>query len=216
MVVLQGRPWTTASRLKEPVILEIRVSAIGTDGATYKALEFAGEAVRVMSQASRMTMSNMAVEMGAKTGFIEADAKTAVFLNRSDGRKFKTDHAVPKIEVDAGRLEPQVACPGSVANVKPISEVEGVHIDQAFLGSCTNGRYEDLYEAARLLRHKKIHRDTRMIVIPASKETYIDAQRDGSLTILEQAQDRRHRCGPCLGVHMGVIGENEAASQIHP
>ncbi len=193
------------------LILEI-VRVIGTDGATYKALEFAGEAVRAMSQASRMTMSNMAVEMGAKTGFIEADAKTAVFLNRSDGKKFKTDHAVPKIEVDAGRLEPQVACPGSVANVKPISEVEGVHIDQAFLGSCTNGRYEDLYEAARLLRHKKVHRDTRMIVIPASKETYIDAQRDGLLDIFLEAGAiiGVTGCGPCLGVHMGVIGENEA------
>lgn len=194
------------------LILEI-VRNIGTDGATYKALEFSGEAVRSMSQSSRMTMSNMAVEMGGKTGFIEADSKTVEFLGRS-GRFIKTDASAPccSITVDAGSLDPKVACPGSVANVRPVSEVEGAHIDQAFLGSCTNGRYEDLAAAAQIVRGRKIHRDTRFIVIPASKATQLKAQRDGIMdTLLEAgAVIGVTGCGPCLGVHMGVLGDDEA------
>lgn len=207
-------------RLREKVsskdlILEI-TRIVGTDGATYKALEFAGEAVRSMSQSSRMTMSNMAVEMGAKTGFIEADEKTFEFLGGERGGKiFRTDKdaGVPTITVDASSLEPCVACPGSVANVKPVREVEGTHVDQAFLGSCTNGRYEDLYEAAKILKGRKVHEDTRMIVVPASKSVHMRAQRDGLLDIFLEAGAMIGvtGCGPCLGVHMGVIGENEVA-----
>lgn len=207
-----------SGRLREMVsskdlILEI-TRIIGTDGATYKALEFSGEAVRELSQASRMTMSNMAVEMGAKTGFIEADEKTVEFLGR-DGKRFSTDLGAEEeeIEVDAGSLEPCVACPGSVANVKPVREVEGAHVDQAFLGSCTNGRYEDLYAAAEILRGRKVHQDTRMIVVPASKAVHMRAQREGLLDIFLEAGAivGVTGCGPCLGVHMGVIGENEVA-----
>jgi 3-isopropylmalate/(R)-2-methylmalate dehydratase large subunit len=194
------------------IVLEI-VKIIGTDGATYKALEFSGEAVRSMSQSSRMTMSNMSVEMGAKTGFIEADGKTEEFLGRS-GKLHTTDRDAKvsqRVNVDAGGLEPMVACPGSVANVKPAAEVDGTHIDQAFLGSCTNGRYEDLLEGARMIRGKKVHRDVRFIVIPASREIQKRAQRDG---ILEAFIDAGAiigvtGCGPCLGVHMGVLGEGE-------
>lgn len=192
------------------LILEI-VRLIGTDGATYKALEFSGGAVKAMSQSSRMVMSNMAVEMGAKTGFIEADEKTYEFLGRRDGKTFSTDKDVQTIAVEASSIGPVVACPGSVANVKPVSDVEGTPIDQAFLGSCTNGRYEDLFEAAKILKGRKIRRGTRMIVIPASKETYIRAQKDGLLDIFLSAGAiiGVTGCGPCLGVHMGVIGENE-------
>jgi len=191
------------------LILEI-VRMVGTDGATYKALEFSGAAVRHMSQSSRMTVSNMAVEMGAKTGFIEADLKTFEFLGR-EGKTFRTDTKVERIRVDAGSLEPKVACPGSVANVKPVYEVEGTHIDQAFLGSCTNGRYEDLFEAAKIVRGRKVHRDTRFIVIPASKSTYLKAQKDGLMDIFLKAGAiiGVTGCGPCLGVHMGVLGDNE-------
>jgi 3-isopropylmalate/(R)-2-methylmalate dehydratase large subunit len=194
------------------LILEI-VRLIGTDGATYQALEFSGEAVRNMSQSSRMTMSNMAVEMGAKTGFMEADSKTVEFLGRS-GKFIKTDAdaACRKASVDAGSLDPKIACPGSVANVRPVSEVEGKPIDQAFLGSCTNGRYEDLAAAAKIVRGRKIHRDTRFIVIPASKATQQQAQRDGIMDILLEAGAviGVTGCGPCLGVHMGVLGDNES------
>jgi len=193
------------------LVLEI-VKTVGTDGATYKAIEYAGEAVRAMSQSSRMTMSNMAVEMGAKTGFIEADGKTFAFLGRS-GSVFKTDREsrVETITVDAASLEPRVACPGSVANVKPASEVEGTPVDQAFLGSCTNGRYEDLLAAAEILRGRKVSPETRLIVVPASKATLIQAQRDGIIEILQDAGAiiGVTGCGPCLGVHMGVIGEGE-------
>lgn len=191
------------------LILEI-VKMVGTDGATYKALEFCGEAVRQMSQSSRMTMSNMAVEMGAKTGFIEADSKSFKFLGRT-GPVFRTDSQTETLTVNAGSLDPKVACPGSVANVKSVAEVEGTHIDQAFLGSCTNGRYEDLYEAARIIRGKKVHRDTRFIVIPASKAIQLAAQRDGLMDIFQEADAiiGVTGCGPCLGVHMGVLGENE-------
>jgi len=191
------------------LILEI-VRIVGTDGATYKALEFAGEAVKSMSQSSRMTMANMAVEMGAKTGFIEADEKTIEFLGRG-GEVFRTDYVEDSFNLDVSSLEPKVACPGSVSNVKSVSEIEGQPIDQAFLGSCTNGRYEDLYEAARILKGNKVHRDTRLIVIPASKSTYVKAQREGLIDIFLEAGAIIGvvGCGPCLGVHMGVLGENE-------
>ena len=189
--------------------LEI-IRVVGTDGATYKAVEFSGEAVKHMSQSSRMTMSNMAVEMGAKTGFMEADSKTFEFLGRK-GKTFKTDVEVERMTVDTMSLEPKIACPGSVANVKPVSKVEGTHIDQAFLGSCTNGRYEDLLEAAKIVKGKKVHRDVRFIVIPASKSTYLKAQKDGLLNIFLEAGAiiGVTGCGPCLGVHMGVLGDNE-------
>ena len=191
------------------LILEI-VRIVGTDGATYKALEFGGEAVKLMSQSSRMTMSNMAVEMGAKTGFIEADEKTIEFLGR-DGEFFRTDGVADSLSLDVSCLEPKVACPGSVSNVKSVSEVEGKPIDQAFLGSCTNGRYEDLFEAARILKGKRVHRDARLIVIPASKSIYIKAQKEGLIDIFLEAGAiiGVTGCGPCLGVHMGVLGENE-------
>lgn len=191
------------------LILEI-VRTIGTDGATYKAIEFAGGAVKSMSQSSRMTMANMAVEMGAKTGFIEADEKTIEFLGRG-GEVFRTDEVDESLDLDVSSLEPKVACPGSVANVKSVSEIEGQPIDQAFLGSCTNGRYEDLFEAAKILKGKKVHRDTRLIVIPASKSTYVKAQREGLIDIFLEAGAVIGvvGCGPCLGVHMGVLGENE-------
>jgi 3-isopropylmalate/(R)-2-methylmalate dehydratase large subunit len=194
------------------LILEI-AGIIGTDGATYKALEFNGEAVRSMSQSSRMTMSNMAVEMGAKTGFMEADKKTREFLGR-EGKSYRTDNDAgisKRVTVDAGSLGPRVACPGSVANVKPVSEVEGTPIDQAFLGSCTNGRYEDLLEGAKIIKGRKVHQDVRFIVIPASREIQKRAQRDGLLDAFVDAGAiiGVTGCGPCLGVHMGVLGDGE-------
>lgn len=194
------------------LILEI-AGIIGTDGATYKALEFNGEAIRSMSQSSRMTMSNMAVEMGAKTGFMEADKKTREFLVR-EGKSYRTDNDAgisQRVTVDAGSLGPRVACPGSVANVKPVSEVEGTPIDQAFLGSCTNGRYEDLLEGAKIIKGRKVHQDVRFIVIPASREIQKRAQRDGLLDAFVDAGAiiGVTGCGPCLGVHMGVLGDGE-------
>ncbi|MCQ5374883.1 MAG: aconitase family protein, partial [Candidatus Methanomethylicia archaeon] len=127
------------------------------------------------------------------------------------GEVFRTDEVDESLDLDVSSLEPKVACPGSVANVKSVSEIEGQPIDQAFLGSCTNGRYEDLFEAAKILKGKKVHRDTRLIVIPASKSTYVKAQREGLIDIFLEAGAVIGvvGCGPCLGVHMGVLGENE-------
>lgn len=225
-ILATGKTWlkvpetmeiSCAGKLRERVsskdlILEI-ARTVGTDGATYKAMEFTGEAIRAMSQSSRMTMSNMAVEMGAKTGFMEADRKTSGFLGR-EGNHYRTDSDAAifqRVAVDAGNLEPQLACPGSVANVKPVSEVEGAPIDQAFLGSCTNGRYEDLLEGAKIIKGKKVHRDVRFIVIPASREIQKRAQRDGLLDAYVEAGAMIGvtGCGPCLGVHMGVLGDGE-------
>ncbi|MEM0101195.1 MAG: 3-isopropylmalate dehydratase large subunit [Candidatus Methanomethyliaceae archaeon] len=190
------------------LILEI-VRIIGTDGATYKVLEFTGETIKELSQSSRMTMANMAVEMGAKTAFIEADEKTIQFLGK-EGKIFKTDDdAIEEIHIDSSSIDPKIAIPYKVSNVKSVSEIEGEPIDQAFLGSCTNGRYEDLLEAAKILKGKKVR--ARLIVVPASRDTLVKAMKDGIIDILIEsgAIIGIPGCGPCLGVHMGVLGENE-------
>jgi 3-isopropylmalate dehydratase large subunit len=199
-------------KLKEGVtskdlILEI-VKIIGTDGANYKVLEFFGDTIKNMSISSRMTMTNMAIEMGAKTAFIEPDEKTIEFLGRN-GKKFKSDSFTEVISIDSSSIDPKVACPNNVSNVKSVSEVEGIEVDQVFIGSCTNGRYEDIYEAARILKGKKAR--VKLIVVPASKSILIRMIKDGIIDILLEAGAviGVPGCGPCLGVHMGVLGENE-------
>lgn len=190
------------------LVLEV-ARILGTDGATYKVLEFTGETVKRMSQSSRMTLANMAVEMGAKTAFIEADDKTIEFLGRK-GKIYSTDDGIAEvISIDSQSIDPKVAVPYKVSNVKSVTEVEGEPIDQAFLGSCTNGRYEDLLEAAKILKGRKVR--ARLIVVPASKATLIKAMKDGIIDILMDsgAIIGVPGCGPCLGVHMGVLGENE-------
>jgi len=198
------------------LILHI-VGTIKADGAIYKALEFTGEAVSNMSVSGRMTLCNMAVEMGAKTGIVEADEKVLEYLK---GRAELKD-ALPSsdenaeyektLEIDASELEPQVAAPYSVDNVKPVSEVQGTPIDQAFLGSCTNGRLEDLELAARLIQGKKVHRNVRFIVQPASRKIYLEALRKGLIEIFLKAGAYvgGPSCGPCFGGHIGVLGSGE-------
>ncbi len=199
-------------KLKEGVtskdlILEI-ARIIGTDGANYKVLEFFGDTIKNMSISSRMTMTNMAIEMGAKTAFIEPDEKTIEFLGRN-GIKFKSDIFIETISIDSSSIDPKIACPDNISNVKSVSEVEGIEIDQVFIGSCTNGRYEDIYEAARILKGKKSR--VKLIVIPASKSILMKIIKDGIIDILLEAGAiiGVPGCGPCLGVHMGVLGENE-------
>jgi 3-isopropylmalate/(R)-2-methylmalate dehydratase large subunit len=154
---------------------------IGADGATYNALEFAGTTISDMSVSGRMTLCNMAIEMGGKTGIVEPDEKTLSFLNgRTDG-KFDPVHADEDakyksvLHVDVDRLEPQIACPHKVDNVKPISEISETKVNQAFVGSCTNGRLEDLQIAASILKGRRVHKDVRLLVVPASKEVYLEA-----------------------------------------
>ncbi len=193
------------------------VGKIGADGAIYKGIEFGGSTIRNMSIDGRMVLCNMAVEMGGKAGIIEPDEKT---LNYVKGRTDKPVNPVKSdsaatyekaIDVDVSDLEPQVAVPHAVDNVKAISEVKETEIDQAFIGSCTNGRLEDLRSAAQVLKGKKIASGVRLLVIPASQEIYLNALNEGLIkTFMEAgATVGNPNCGPCLGGHMGLLAEEE-------
>jgi 3-isopropylmalate/(R)-2-methylmalate dehydratase large subunit len=184
-------------------------------------VEFKGSTAEKMSIASRMTMANMGVEIGAKFAFFDADQKTLDYLHgRAKGKAkrpvglFKADPDAryeQVYEIDVSRLEPQVAFPHDVGNVRAISQVGDIKVDQAFLGSCTNGRFEDLEIAAAILKGKKVHSETRLIVFPASWETYLEALRAGILETLIEAGAVvcNPGCGPCLGGHMGLLAAGE-------
>ncbi len=194
------------------------VGRIGADGAIYKGLEFCGSTIRDMSVDGRMVLSNMAVEMGAKAGIIEPDQKTLDYVKSRTDKPFKPVKSDPDakyeqvVDLDVSNLEPQVAVPHSVDNVKPVSEVEDVEVDQGFIGSCTNGRLEDLQSAAQILKGKKIAREVRLIVIPASQEIYLNALNEGLIKTFMDAGATigNPNCGPCLGGHMGILAEGEA------
>ncbi len=200
------------------VVLNI-IGKIGADGATYKACEFAGETTKNMSVSERMVLCNMAIEMGGKTGLVEPDEKTINYLKNRTTKKYeimKTDDGAESLEtmqIDVDDLEPQIACPHKVDNVKPISEVEGTHIDQVFLGSCTNGRLEDLRTAAEIVKGKQVSDKVRMLVIPASREVYLKAMDEGLLRIFagSGALVCNPCCGPCLGGHIGLVGPGEVS-----
>ncbi len=193
------------------------VGRIGADGAIYKGLEFGGSTIRDMSVDGRMVLCNMAVEMGAKAGIIEPDQKTLEYVKARTDKPFKSIKSDPDaaykqvVDVDVSALEPQVAVPHSVDNVKPVSEVDGVEVDQAFIGSCTNGRLEDLRSAAQILKGKKIARGVRLVVIPASQEIYLNALKEGLIKTFMDAGATigNPNCGPCLGGHMGILAEGE-------
>jgi 3-isopropylmalate/(R)-2-methylmalate dehydratase large subunit len=194
------------------------VGRIGADGAIYKGLEFGGSTIREMSIDGRMVLCNMAVEMGAKAGIIETDQKTVDYVKARTDKPFNPVKSDPDaayervVDVDVTALEPQVAVPHSVDNVKPVSEVEDVKVDQAFIGSCTNGRLEDLRSAAQILKGKKIDKGIRLIVIPASQEIYLNALNEGLIKTFMDAGATigNPNCGPCLGGHMGILAEGEA------
>jgi 3-isopropylmalate/(R)-2-methylmalate dehydratase large subunit len=200
------------------VVLDI-IGKIGADGATYKACEFGGETTRNMSISDRMVLCNMAIEMGGKTGLVEPDQKTINYLKGRSTKPYeimKTDSDAKSLEtmfVDVNELEPQIACPHNVDNVKPVSEVEGTHIDQVFLGSCTNGRLSDLRTAARIMKGKEVSKNIRMLVIPASREVYTKAMDEGLLrTFVDSgALVCNPCCGPCLGGHIGLVGPGEVS-----
>ncbi len=200
------------------VVLDI-IGKIGADGATYKACEFGGETTRNMSISDRMVLCNMAIEMGGKTGLVEPDQKTINYLKGRSTKPYeimKTDsdaHSLETMFVDVNELEPQIACPHNVDNVKPVSEVEGTHIDQVFLGSCTNGRLSDLRTAAKIMKGKEVSKNIRMLVIPASREVYTKAMDEGLLrTFIDSgALVCNPCCGPCLGGHIGLVGPGEVS-----
>ena len=210
------------------VILNI-IGQVGADGATYKSCEFAGETISNMNVSERMVLSNMAIEMGGKTGLIEPDNRTYDYLkdrvsgeNKNRLKAFieksslKTDldsASLETIDIDVSDLEPQIACPHNVDNVKPASECSDIEIDQVFIGSCTNGRIEDLRDAAKILKGNQIADTLRMLVIPASKETYLKALEEGLIKIFVEsgALVSAPCCGPCLGGHTGLIGPGEVS-----
>jgi len=198
------------------VILKV-IGDHGADRANYEAIEFSGPAAGDFSLASRMVMANMAAEMGAKNGYFEPDEKTLEWVRaraRADYEIVRSDpgakyEAVLKYDLSA--IEPQVACPHTVDNVKPVREVEGKPFHQALIGTCTNGRLEDLEVAARMLKGKKIHPRVRALVLPASREVYIEAMRKGLLETLSEAGCviLNPGCGPCLGAHEGLLAAGE-------
>jgi 3-isopropylmalate/(R)-2-methylmalate dehydratase large subunit len=204
--------------LSKDLILHI-IGDFGMDGATYRAVEFRGSAFSRMSMDARMTVCNMVVEMGAKNGVMEADATTESYLRErgiSPIKPVTSDPDAQYVETrryDAGRLEPQVACPHSVDNVKPVREVEGTEIDQAFIGTCTNGRLEDLEIAARVLKGKRVSDHVRLIVVPATREVYRQALERGLIkTFIDAgAVVESPGCGACMGCHIGVIGPGEVS-----
>lgn len=192
---------------------------LGVDGANYRALEFSGTAIKGLSMDQRFTMANMAVEAGAKNGIIEPDEITLAFVaNRS--------HRVPSvctsdpdagyervIRIEADTIEPQVAFPHSPANVYPISQVGHINVDQVFIGSCTNGRLEDLRDAAAILKGKTVAKGVRLIVIPGSQLVYGEAIKEGIIGALLEAGAviGPPSCGPCLGGHLGILAAGERA-----
>jgi len=194
------------------------IGKIGADGAIYKGLEFGGSTIQDMSIDSRMVLANMAVEMGAKAGIIEPDQKTLDYVKSRTDKPVKPvksdkDATYEKVvDVSISDLEPQVAVPHSVDNVKPVSEVNGTEVNQAFIGSCTNGRLEDLRDAAQIIKGKKIAKRMRLIVIPASQEIYLDAVNEGLIKVFMEsgATVGNPNCGPCLGGHMGIMADGEA------
>jgi homoaconitate hydratase family protein len=196
------------------------IGRVGVGGAIYKSVEFTGSTIRGMSMAGRMTLCNMTVEMGAKNGIIAPDAITSKFLEGRvaqplpafDTLQSDADAAYAKtIEFDVAGLEPQVACPSSVDNVKPASELSGTMVDQAFIGSCTNGRIEDLRLAAQILKGKRVKDGVRALVIPASQEVYTQALREGLIEVFTDAGAIvcGSACGPCLGGHIGLLASGE-------
>ncbi len=193
------------------------VGKIGADGATYKSIEFSGPLTKEMSVDGRLTMCNMAVEMGAKNGIVEPDEKTYQFLGiprqKIDLSSDKDANYCSIAEYDLNHLEPQVACPSMVDKVKPVTELGRIEINQAVLGSCTNGRVGDLEVAARILKGKKTASTVRFLVIPASKTVYLDALRQGYIETLIEAGATvcNPGCGPCCGLHQGILAAGEVA-----
>ncbi len=213
------RPWISAKDL----ILYI-IGTLGAAGADYRAVEFDGPAIRALSVASRMVLANLSMEMGAKVAFTPVDDVLLDYLRprvAGELERIAPDSGARYervIHIDAARelAEPQIACPHSVDRVKPLSALGEVPVHQAVLGSCTNGRLEDLQIAAQVVAGRKVHPDTRLIVIPASQQVYREAMRLGYLEVLVDsgAIINPPGCGPCVGVHQGIIaaGENCVSS----
>jgi len=215
-ILVEGsfRPWISAKDL----ILRV-IGTLGAAGADYRAVEFDGETIHRMSVASRMVLANLSMEMGAKVAFTPVDETLLNYLRPRTSEKLEIVapdadaqyERVIHLDVGTDLCEPQIACPHSVDNVKPLSELGEVPVEQAVLGSCTNGRLEDLAVASQIVAGRSVHPRTRMVVIPASQQVYRDAMRLGYLETLAAAGAIINcaGCGPCVGVHQGILAAGE-------
>ncbi|OQC40633.1 MAG: 2,3-dimethylmalate dehydratase large subunit [Acidobacteria bacterium ADurb.Bin051] len=197
------------------------VGLLGAEGANFRVIEFGGETIRKMPTSGRLTICNMTVEAGATSGIVPADEETVRYLREVAGVEDELELVGPDpdavyertVHVDVSRLAPQIACPHTVDNVKPIDEVAGTKVHQIVIGSCTNGRLDDIAAAARILEGKKVARETRMLVFPASGRIYQEALAAGYVATLMKAGAvvMNSGCGPCLGIHQGALGDHEVA-----
>jgi 3-isopropylmalate/(R)-2-methylmalate dehydratase large subunit len=195
------------------------ISKIGVDGANYRVMEFSGEVIKRLSMDNRFTMCNMAVEAGAKTAIIEPDQITLEYLQGRATRPYQLYKSDPEafyekvIDFEVSKIEPQVAFPHLPENAKPISEVGYIKIDQSIIGSCTNGRIEDLRIAAEVLKGQQVYPEVRLIIIPATQDIYLQALREGliDLFVSAGAAVSTPTCGPCLGGYMGILAKGERA-----
>ncbi|MGI6557998.1 MAG: 3-isopropylmalate dehydratase large subunit [Limnochordia bacterium] len=208
----EAKPWVGGKDL----ILHI-IGDIGVDGATYMAMEFAGEGIEALSMDGRFTMCNMAIEAGGKAGIIAPDAKTLDYVKDRVNREYEiyesdqdAEYALVK-EYDLADIEPLVAFPHKPENTRPISQVGDVPIDQAVIGSCTNGRMEDLRLAAKILEGRKVDPRVRLIVIPGTQAIYLQAMEEGLIKTFIEAGGvvSTPTCGPCLGGYMGILAAGE-------
>lgn len=212
--VLKGRPgkWISGKDL----ILYI-IGSIGVNGAIYSAMQFSGEAISYLSMDDRLTMCNMAIEAGAKSGIIEPDECTKRYMENRTSREYKfysgdDDCKYKKVhEYDAASIPLQVAFPNLPENTRPVVEASNIKIDQVVIGSCTNGRLSDLRVASQILKGKRVHHSVRLIVIPATQSIYLEALKEGIIEIFINAEAvvSTPTCGPCLGGHMGILADGE-------
>jgi 3-isopropylmalate/(R)-2-methylmalate dehydratase large subunit len=208
------KKWVTGKDL-----ILFTIGKIGVNGADYKAMEFTGNTIHELPMSGRFTMCNMAIEAGAKNGIIAVDESTKAYLETRTNKKYKTQtsdpdaHYAETIEIDASKIELQVALPHLPENAKPVSEVGKIEIDQVIIGSCTNGRIDDLRQAAKVLRGKQVAPDVRTIIIPATQEAYLEAVKEGLVDVFISAGAAvsTPTCGPCCGGHMGILAEKEKA-----
>ena len=220
-LVFEGKPrrWVSG----KDIILKI-IGDIGVDGARYMAMEFAGDGIAHLSMDDRFTIANMAIEAGAKNGIFPVDKLTEEYIRTSTRSGRRKDKPVVyasdpdaryarSLRYDLSGIEPQVAFPHLPENTKGISEVGRIEIDQVVIGSCTNGRLQDLEIAARILKGRKVHRNVRLLVFPATQKVYLDALRKGLIESIVEAGGAvsTPTCGPCLGGHMGVLAKGERA-----
>ncbi len=208
------QPWVSA----KDIILHI-IGMIGVDGALYQAMEFTGDTIERLDMDGRMTICNMAIEAGGKSGIIAFDEVTEAYVRERAERPWTAYASDPDAtyahtyEIDATAIEPTVAFPHLPSNTRPVSQARDVRVDQVVIGSCTNGRLADLRVAAEVLRGRRVHPDVRLIVIPATQHIYRDAVREGLVDIFLDAGAAvsTPTCGPCLGGHMGILAEGERA-----